>query len=385
MTEQKTKKMPKSKAVAQKKVLPKKPLPKKVSGEKATPKAQKIEANQNQGDLLDSLDVGRRLERARKAKHMTLQQAAEKTQIRAATLEALEQNRFEELPEVVYVRGFIRIYAQVLELEADQLLSDLSRYLKTEEQATLTLPTPAEEGALPSVKIMLLSLAVVALMGGVWSVVDRPAHPVLGEGVAVPVSVPVLPKEDPQPEQIPEHILATKAEPATAFERPVNLETTKTAAVEQNIFAPTAVVSETRIHLRATEEVWVSVYQNDAELPVYTGVMQAGQGFEVPNERGLLLDVGLPPALTLYVDGQKLGISGVIDRRVRRLPLDPEYLVNTYYPEGIYAEANITLPTSPKATPIIAPAAEVDAQKAIVEVPKVVIQEEAVPPALPTP
>lgn len=379
MTEKKTKK-----TLAPKAAVPKKATAKKIAVKKAVPKAKKIEVSQDQGDLLDGLDIGRRLERARKAKKMTLQQASEKTQIRAATLQALEQNRFEELPEIVYVRGFIRIYAQLLELDAQQLLRDLSRYLKTEEQTTLTLPTPVEEGALPSMKVILMSLVVVALMGGVWSVVDRPTHNVIGEGAEIPITHKheTLPNRTPQPI---EQAAIEQAEPATAFERPVNLETPQAAEVKEAAVAPTVIQAQTRIHLKATEDVWLAVYKHEAELPVYTGVMKAGEGFDVPNEQGFLLDVGLPPALTLYVDGQRLGISGVIDRRVRGLPLDPEYLIKTYYPEGIYAEVNITLPQKPKTPPIVAPNVVADPQKAIVEVPQVVIQEEAVPPALPRP
>src|SRR5690606_34197172 len=90
--------------------------PKAAAPQKPTP--------ENQGDLLDALDIGRRLEQARKAQNMTLSEAAQKTQIRGETLKALEQNRFEELPELVYVRGFIRIYAQTLGLDAQDLLSD---------------------------------------------------------------------------------------------------------------------------------------------------------------------------------------------------------------------------------------------------------------------
>ena len=182
MTDEKAKKPKAAKATtakseASKKQAPKKPdakkpvakktAAKKVATKKAPAQKSKKTVDENQGDLLDALDIGRRLERARKAQKMTLSQAARKTQIRAETLEALEQNRFEELPELVYVRGFIRIYAQVLELDAQDLLSDLGRYLQTEEKTTLTLPTPVEQGALPTMKVILASLLVVVLMGAI--------------------------------------------------------------------------------------------------------------------------------------------------------------------------------------------------------------------------
>lgn len=366
-----------TKKAAPKKAPAKKTATKKAPAQKAVPAPE-----QPQADLLDALDIGRRLERARKALKMTLKEASEKTQIRAETLEALEQNRFEELPELVYVRGFIRSYAQVLELDAQELLRDLGKYLKTEETTTLVLPSPVEEGTLPSLKTIAIAVAVLLLVAGVWQIVDRPTHDILGPTAEAPqVGLPLV-----EPEVAKQ--IAEQAEPAPAFERPVNLQALEEKAENPQPEPVVEAVEKTtlaqsRIYLQANEDVWMSVYRKGAELPLFAQVLKAGQGYNVPDQAGLLLDVGLPPALTVYVDGNKMGISGVIDRRVRGLTLDADYLKNTYYPEHIYQVVNIKLPVKEK--PSIAPQPVETAKKAIVEVPKVVIKEEAVPLALPTP
>ena len=396
----------KAKATAPKKVATAKAV--KKPAEKKPTKKKPV----NQGDLLDALDIGRRLENARKAKKMTLKQASEETQIRAETLQALEQNRFEELPEIVYVRGFIKIYAQVLELDANDLLADLGRYLKTEETETLILPSPVEEGTLPSFKVIALSLLVVVLMGAVWTVVDRPKLEVIGEEAPVPDTA----QYQAMPKELKDAVQETAA-PATAFERPINLEPQILAEVKEPEVAPTenevesfptaedapqtAPSTKSRVYLYALQDVWVSVYKEEADLPVFAKVLKAGKGYAVPDMADLVLDAGLPPALVVYVDGKRMGVSGVIDRRIRGLSLDPAYLTETYYPNGIYQQVNIKL-ASPSKYPL-APAlqkpgqndskndgkTEEDSarkvQNAIGEVPQVVIQEEQVPPALPTP
>lgn len=368
-------KKPGAKKQGTKKPVAKKTAAKKVATKKVPAQKSKKTVDDNQGDLLDALDIGRRLERARKAQKMTLSQAARKTQIRAETLEALEQNRFEELPELVYVRGFIRIYAQVLELDAQDLLSDLGRYLQTEEKTTLTLPTPVEQGALPTMKVIFASLLVVVLMGAIWWTVDRPSHDVIGPNAAVPETdgynaMPDVMKPN-----------ATEAQPATAFDRPINLDTVEEKPIqtatqyEPTMEAPATIEASTPVVLKAVDDVWVSVYREGASLPVFAKVLVAGEEYAVPHEDDLLLDVGLPPALIVYVNGERKGVSGIIDRRVRGLSLNPEYLNNIYYPQGVFQEVNIKLPTKPKT----APEPETQAQKAIVEVPSVVIQEESVP------
>jgi len=66
-------------------------------------------------------ELGIFLRQAREEKHMTLAEAADKTKIRQAYLEAIEAGDLASLPEdPVYVRGFVRIYAKVLGLDPDQ-------------------------------------------------------------------------------------------------------------------------------------------------------------------------------------------------------------------------------------------------------------------------
>jgi len=69
--------------------------------------------------------IGRRLKRARTFHHLTLEEVAETTRIRLAYLEALEADDFSSLPSPVQARGFLRNYAQFLELDLDQVLDEL--------------------------------------------------------------------------------------------------------------------------------------------------------------------------------------------------------------------------------------------------------------------
>lgn len=68
--------------------------------------------------------IGERLEEARKRLGITLREAAEATKIRGDFLTAFEENNFDiSLPEV-YTRGFLKIYANYLKLDADRVLTD---------------------------------------------------------------------------------------------------------------------------------------------------------------------------------------------------------------------------------------------------------------------
>ena len=66
--------------------------------------------------------LGGRLRLAREGAGLGLSELAQRTHVRRAYLEALEEGRYQELPEDVYSRNFVRLYAQTVGLEAAPLL-----------------------------------------------------------------------------------------------------------------------------------------------------------------------------------------------------------------------------------------------------------------------
>jgi transcriptional regulator with XRE-family HTH domain len=68
--------------------------------------------------------IGERLEEARKKKGISIREAAEATKIRGDYLSRFENNQFDINLTELYVRGFLRSYAQFLRLPADRILND---------------------------------------------------------------------------------------------------------------------------------------------------------------------------------------------------------------------------------------------------------------------
>jgi len=68
--------------------------------------------------------IGERLEEARKRKGISIREAAEATKIRGDYLHKFESNQFDiKLPEI-YVRGFLRSYANFLKAPAEKIIND---------------------------------------------------------------------------------------------------------------------------------------------------------------------------------------------------------------------------------------------------------------------
>ncbi|MFQ3671133.1 MAG: helix-turn-helix domain-containing protein [Verrucomicrobiia bacterium] len=69
--------------------------------------------------------IGLKLRQAREAKGLSLAEMANATKLRAESILALENEAFDDLPSLAYVRGFLKIYARELGLDGKQLLRQL--------------------------------------------------------------------------------------------------------------------------------------------------------------------------------------------------------------------------------------------------------------------
>ena len=66
--------------------------------------------------------LGDKFRTAREAREATLEQMVSRTRIQEAHLRALEADSFEQLPERVFTKGFVRAYARSLELDEEECL-----------------------------------------------------------------------------------------------------------------------------------------------------------------------------------------------------------------------------------------------------------------------
>jgi cytoskeletal protein RodZ len=91
-------------------------------------------------------EISANLRKIRQDKSIRIEEIAAQTHIRLASLRALEEWRFEELPEPVFIQGFIRRYAEVLGLDGMALANNFQVNISASEprnsakKFTLRLP-----------------------------------------------------------------------------------------------------------------------------------------------------------------------------------------------------------------------------------------------------
>jgi cytoskeleton protein RodZ len=89
------------------------------------------------------ITVGRLLQKEREEKRLSLESVAQKTRIKLAFLQAIEEDAFQLIPSETYVRGFIRSYAKIVHLNPEEILN---LYRSQAE----TTPGPGKESPAPS-------------------------------------------------------------------------------------------------------------------------------------------------------------------------------------------------------------------------------------------
>jgi cytoskeletal protein RodZ len=121
--------------------------------------------------------LGAQLRQRRVQRSMSIAELSRVTRIPTASLEAIEADRFDELPGEVFVRGFLRAYAQAVgELPADVL----ARYTSSRRVAHVTplpIQTPlqaAREGQGRRFGVAIAFVLLLILLSLALSIVLKP-------------------------------------------------------------------------------------------------------------------------------------------------------------------------------------------------------------------
>ena len=133
--------------------------------------------------------IGLVLERARKDRGLSLEEAERATKIRKRYLIGLEQDDYTVLPDAVYARGFLKTYANFLGLDGDGLSQELRTRKKPRRERRLSYAAPSSDfdrpiispGGVPGaekrqvsrstvVTFVIAALVIAALVGALYFV-----------------------------------------------------------------------------------------------------------------------------------------------------------------------------------------------------------------------
>jgi cytoskeleton protein RodZ len=220
--------------------------------------------------------VGERLRAGREAQGLSLADVAARTRVTQRFLEAIENDRLDQLPSPAYASGFARAYARAVGLDqaaiGHDVRAELARGAMPARQHHIEeIADPARAPSRTTV-IVAAGLALAVLVLGVLWLASGMLRGT-GEAPAPASTVAAMP------------------------------------AATQPVASP-APAAGGQVTLTATDEVWMRVY-DAANETLFLGTMKPGQRFEVPaNANQPMINVGRPDQLEVTLNGSKVAPLG---------------------------------------------------------------------------
>jgi cytoskeleton protein RodZ len=114
---------------------------------------------------------GLRLQEARVQAGLSVDEIASHLRLRVSVIEELEDNQFNNMAGLVFVRGYLRAYARALNIDADEVVSMFNELNFKEEVPVvnaLQSRMPAERGERPIRWMMVVILFSVSVLSLLW-------------------------------------------------------------------------------------------------------------------------------------------------------------------------------------------------------------------------
>jgi cytoskeleton protein RodZ len=246
----------------------------------------------------DAPDPGARLRAAREALGASVDEVAHDLHLEREVILSLESADYESLGAPVFVRGYMRSYARLMELPEDDIVESFVVPLpEPEEFRSLSARTEVKPGASMANFVLWMLLAIVALAGIVYLLIGDGQAPAgttdKGEFVAPPKPAPEVGSdaEEVAPEISPE-VEPTVIEPVVVIELPPE---------------PVVVASiPVQLTLSFAEECWVEV--SDTKNRLLYGLEKPNTTVTVEGEPPFRLFVGNVQGVSLQLNGEAFSV-----------------------------------------------------------------------------
>ncbi len=303
------------------------------------------------------ISIGKKLAQARQLQHLSIEQVARYLRLSESVIKSLESDTATAEIPATYIRGYVRAYAKLLNLELDQQTPIATPTASTKDagiagiQNLQSLPQSHAKIRTFSAKAVLLTvLSLVLVAGGVWwwklgFVLPQMAttkQPSSSETAVM--AVPSLSENSVRGEvalDLADENNATNANNNVSIEATTNAPTTETVNVAT---APVSVSSETNktetvaapektttvdvarggetLEFVFDEDCWVRVIDGNGEV-LAVGTKRAGVRFVVAGPAPVTVDLGNPVGVQLKHNNRAVDLSAYPGGRPAHLTIQP--------------------------------------------------------------
>ncbi len=255
--------------------------------------------------------IGQKLKGARESRGLTLGQIYDRTKIPQSNLEAIEMGDLGQLPEPVYIAGFIKRYADCVGLNGQSLSEEFKSHVEEDHDNGGGMFSPWSKGG--KTKSVALQSAPV-LSPKLNRVSIEPPRPGFLKSFFWPSVLLIIALSGisylvifNQQQMMDQHdpTLTALRESASKFKTSGDLGAGTPAAPTSTTDTPVAPQAEDcRVTVSASQHVWVEVKSVKTGESKFTGFLEAGDRRDFQDEQGLKVRAGNGGSLNISYKGK---------------------------------------------------------------------------------
>lgn len=264
-------------------------------------------------EAVADIEVGEALRRTRLYYGKSLEDIEKALRIRASQIDAIEKGDLEALPGRVYAIGFVRSYAEYLDLDGAKVVNLFkTQYMGAQSKSSLSFPVPASETKTPALWIVTLSLILASIFVLVWNDMHKPDRTIVEQVRTLPEHIE---------EHVSQEIMSGAAVEQSIMEEPEDVVDVESQV--ENMSADDA--QQSGIILKILDDSWVEIKGGDGDV-IVSKVLNNGDEYFVPDSPGLSMSLGNAANVEIWVNGRALMPLGKDGDVRRNIPLNTNYL-----------------------------------------------------------
>lgn len=288
-----------------------------------------------------AIGPGQMLRDARTAKGLTVEDVANRLNLKSSNVRDLEAEKFDERISVTFIRGYYKNYAKLLDVPQAEILQAFDA-LNAAKQEPAKLQSFSRKMAKQASddRLMMVSyviLAIILAMVVVWWLQQSnttTADSLPGNTTNTTASAGPSPAQDNAPEIVPETLEASQPQVSDAeLTEPVDLERVEPESTPTEPQTENTATSETEPQETLPEQVelvfqfgadcWVNILDATGEAIAY-GVKKAGRTMPVSGVPPFEVTLGAPDVVQIRYNGEAVDMAGFPKGRTAKfnLPLN---------------------------------------------------------------
>ncbi len=275
-------------------------------------------------EAVADIEVGEALRRTRIYYGKSLEDIEKALRIRACQIDAIERGALQDLPGRVYAIGFVRSYAEYLDLDGAKVVHLFKKqYMSGHGKSALSFPMPASETKTPTLWLVAITLIIATVFIYVWDHKNQQDRALVEQ-------------IKPLPDRIEAHVnQEIKSSLIIPDESKINV--IEDSEKVDNLTAPVENMggydeSQSGIILEITGDSWVEIKDANGNVLV-SKVLEKGDEYFVPDNPGLSMSLGNAAKVDIWVDGRALKPLGKEGDVRRDIPLNTSYLKTLEFKE----------------------------------------------------